>query len=214
MRSQREVLCGGRAHAQPAGRARLPRRHGLVRPLLPALAWGKTVARTSHVGTMQPVVSQRRYCIRASLFVFNYELPEYVQANAGTLMLGIANASFAAWSLGRSDFSTPPATGNRFSEGGIPLNVSATLVWKSGARAFLECAFDRAPAQHLEVKLLLCCTVLLQSMARLCTYCMLHGRQHAPQLPALLRGYLVSSCLCARYLLGLQQPGHGCCKQF
>lgn len=57
----------------------------------------------------------------------------------------------------------PPATGNRFSEAGIPLNVSATLVWKSGARAFLECAFDRAPAQHLEVKLQLSCTALLQS---------------------------------------------------
>lgn len=33
--------------------------------------------------------SMRRYCIRAALFVFNYELPEFVQACPGEWELGI-----------------------------------------------------------------------------------------------------------------------------
>ena len=43
--------------------------------------------------------------------------------------------------------------GNRFSKGEhkIPLNTQASLVWPGGQRAYMECAFDRAPVQYLEV---------------------------------------------------------------
>ena len=43
--------------------------------------------------------------------------------------------------------------GNRFAEGAhrVPLNIMANLVWRGGQRAYMECAFDRAPVQYLEV---------------------------------------------------------------
>lgn len=41
--------------------------------------------------------------------------------------------------------------GSRFSEGGIPLAIAANLIWRDGRRGFMECAFDRAPVQYLEV---------------------------------------------------------------
>lgn len=61
-------------------------------------------------------------------------------------------------------------TGNRFSEGGIPLAISANLIWRDGRRGFMECAFDRAPVQYLEVRLPTCaCSLVYRETVRSCS---------------------------------------------
>ncbi|CAL8470334.1 g9876 [Coccomyxa elongata] len=63
------------------------------------------------------------YNIRAALWAYDFELPQYVQACPGYI----------------------------FTKGDVPLYIAATLVWSEGRRAHIECGFDRAGVQYLEV---------------------------------------------------------------
>lgn len=63
------------------------------------------------------------YCTRAILWAFGFDVPEAVQAHAGS----------------------------RFTESGVPIHVGATLLFSGGRRGRFECGFDVPFTSNLEV---------------------------------------------------------------
>ncbi|KAL3139098.1 hypothetical protein ABBQ32_005892 [Trebouxia sp. C0010 RCD-2024] len=63
------------------------------------------------------------YCVRASLWAYNFEKPVSVSAHAGPL----------------------------FNSEGVLLHVGATIIWSDGRRANFQCGFDQALTQYLEI---------------------------------------------------------------